>query len=116
MVMSQFTPDTFTIPINPEDNGHGEDFSLWRHYAGVIKTPYVVIIKSGVATPAPGTVSPTVHDIKGNAEVPNATASYTGADAGSGDAGLAVFTGGRTYTVTAAEETILLAAGYTMDA
>jgi hypothetical protein len=113
--MSQFTPETYLQPINDESLGHGEEFSLWRHYAGVIPTPYVVIITGGVANASPGTVSPSVHDIKGNAEVPNATASYTGADAGSGDAGLAVFTGGITYTVTSAEETILLAAGYTMD-
>ena len=113
--MSQFTPTTFTTPINDESFGHGKDYSMWRHYAGVIPTPYVVIITDGVANASPGTVSPSVHTIKGNAEVPNATASYAGADAGSGDAGLAVFTGGRTYTVTSAEETILLAAGYTMD-
>ena len=113
--MSKFTPTTFTTPLNDEVVNHGERYSLWRHYAGVIPTPYVVLITGGVATPSPGTVSPSVHDIKGNAEVPNATASYTGADSGSGDAGLAVFTGGITYTVTSAEETILLAAGYTMD-
>ena len=113
--MSQFTPETFTTPLNAESLGHGEEFSLWRHYAGVIPTPYVAIITGGVANASPGVVSPSVHTIKGNAEVPNATASYTGADAGSGDAGLAVFTGGITYTVTSAEETILLAAGYSMD-
>jgi hypothetical protein len=113
--MSQFTPETFKQPLNDEKVNHGERYSLWRHYAGVIPTPYVVIITGGVANPSPGVVSPSVHDIKGNAEVPNATESYTGADAGSGDNGRAVFTGGRTYTVTAEEETILLAAGYTMD-
>ncbi|GAG37587.1 unnamed protein product, partial [marine sediment metagenome] len=51
-------------------------------------------------------------DIKGNPEVPNATASYSGADAGSGEQGLAWFVGGRTYTVTSDENTILVAAGY----
>ena len=113
--MSQFTPTTFTTPINDETFGHPKESSLWRHYSGVIPTPYVVLITDGVATPSPGTVSPSVNDMRGNANVPNATASYSGADAGSGDAGYAIFTGGRTYTVTSAEETILLAAGYSMD-
>ena len=113
--MSQFTPETFTTPLNDETVGHGKRYSLWRQYAGVIPTPYVVLITSGVANDSPGTVSPSVHMIKGNAEVPNATAHYTGADAGSGDASLAVFTGGITYTVTATEEAILVAAGYAMD-
>lgn len=115
--MSQFTPPTFGTALNQEGRKeHAGGYSMFRLYGGVIPTPYVVLITGGVATPYPGVVSPTVHDIKGNAEVSNATVSYSGADAGSGDAGLAVFTGGRTYTVTAGEETILLAAGYTMDA
>ena len=115
--MSQFTPTTFTIPLNTEGKKeHPANHSMFRLYSGVIPTPYVVLITGGVATPSPGTVSPSVNDMRGNANVPNATASFTGADAGSGDAGYAIFTGGRTYTVTAAEETILLAAGYTMDA
>ena len=110
--MSQFTPPTFKVPLNADDNGHGEEFSLWRHYGNVIETPYVVLITGGVVTPYPGVVSPTVHDMKGNAEVPNATASYTGADVGSGEGGRAVFYGGRTYDITDAEAFLLLAAGY----
>ena len=113
--MSQFTPTTFTVPLNAEAKTHGPKTSMFRLYAGVIPTPYVVLITGGVATPSPGTVSPSVNDMRGNANVPNATASFTGADSGSGDAGYAIFTGGRTYTVTAGEETILLAAGYAMD-
>jgi len=110
--MSQFTPPTFTTPLNDETVNHGEQTSLWRQYAGVIPTPYVVLITDGVVTPYPGTVSASVHDIKGNAEVPNATASYTGADSGSGEGGRAVFYGGRTYDITDAEAYLLLAAGY----
>lgn len=113
--MSQFTPETFGEAVGREARHRESGHSMWRLYGTPIPTPYVVIITGGVATPSPGVVSPSVHDIKGNPEVPNATASYTGADAGSGDDGRAVFTGGRTYTVTAGEETILLAAGYTMD-
>ena len=114
--MTTFTPTTFTVPLNAETNGHSAVYSMWRYHGGVIPTPYVVLITDGVATPSPGIVSPSVHDMKGNAEVPNATSTVAGADSGSGDAGYAVFTGGRTYTVTAAEVTILEAAGYTMDA
>ena len=36
------------------------------------------------------------------------------ADSGSGEAGKAIFHGGQTYTVTAGEDTILSAAGYTV--
>ena len=113
--MSTFTPTTYGEAIGAENKDHPTGHSMWRLYGTPIPTPYTVIITSGVASPSPGVTHPSLHDLKGNAEVPNATASYAGADSGSGDDGRAVFTGGRTYTVTAGEETILLAAGYSMD-
>ncbi|GAF99827.1 unnamed protein product, partial [marine sediment metagenome] len=39
-----FTPDTYNQPLNPESVNHGERYSLWRLYGGVIPTPYVVLI------------------------------------------------------------------------
>ena len=99
--MATFTPDTYTIPINPESNGHGEQHSMWRHYQGVIPVGYSVLITSGTATTSPGVVSPTADQI-------------AAADAGSGEGGLAWFRGGITYTVTSAEGTALTAAGYTV--
>jgi len=59
-----------------------------------------VLITAGVATASPGRVSPSTADI-------------AGADAGSGEDGKAWFRGGITYTITAGEDTILSAAGYT---
>lgn len=99
MDMADFTPPTFKQPFNPESQDHPK-YSLWRWYAGY-NTPYSVLITDGVATPYPGTVSPTIAD----------TAN---ADAGSGEGGQAWFRGGITYSVTSAEETILVAAGYTI--
>ena len=58
-----------------------------------------VLITGGVATTFPGTTAPTTQDI-------------LAADSGSGEEGRAAFLGGRTYTITAGEETILNAAGY----
>ena len=109
--MATFTPETYNLPIQSRPRNAG----FWAHYGAAIPTAYTVIITDGVATASPGMVHPDNHDIVGNADVPNAVASYTGADSGSGNAGLAVFTGGHTYTVTSAEVTILEAAGYTMD-
>lgn len=102
--MPTFTPDTYTIPLNDESQGgHGERYSMWRHYQGVIPTGYSVLITSGTATASPGRVSPSADDI-------------ANADSGSGEGGKAWFRGGITYTVTAAEQTILEAAGYTVSA
>lgn len=85
---------------------------MWRHYSGVIPTPYVAIITGGVSNTAPGVVSPTTWDEKGNPEVPNAEYSQVGADDGSGDAGKAVFTGGSVYTITSDERESLVTGGY----
>ena len=115
--MATFTPTTYGEKINDESGG-GEKgrHSVWRLYGSPIQTSYVVIIRSGVANASPGSISPdSMTQITGNAEVTNAVTSYAAADSGSGDDGRAVFRGGATYTVTAGEETILLAAGYTMD-
>lgn len=43
----------------------------------------------------------------------NATNGVTGAKDGSGDFGKAIFRRGKTYTITAGEDTLLSAAGYT---
>jgi len=112
-----FTPDTYGVPLNAEtQGGEGEQHSMWRHFGTPIQVGYTVLITSGVATTAPGTVSPDTNDIRGNStEVPNATATYSGVDTGSGEGGLAWFRGGITYAITNAEQTILQTAGYTMD-
>lgn len=113
--MPTFTPDTYGVALNDEtQGGEGPRHSMWRHYGLPIQTSYKVIIRSGVANPSPGSKSPNyMTEIVGNAEVDNAVASYAAADAGSGDDGRAVFQGGITYTITAGEDTILKAAGYT---
>jgi hypothetical protein len=86
----------------PETDGpHAPVFSLWRYFADGIATQRVVIITSGVANASPGYATATVDQ-------------FNNADAGSGENGLAVFRGGVTYTVTAGEDTILTAAGYTV--
>lgn len=99
----EFTPETYGKPILPEtQGGETEEYSMWRHYGTPIQVGYSVLITGGEATPSPGTVSPTNGDCNA-------------ADTGSGEGGLAWFRGGITYTVSDAEETILVAAGYTMD-
>ena len=97
--MPTFIPDTYGDAIGPEDNGHGDRYSMWRHYGTPIAVGYSVLITDGTATAAPGRVSPTADDI-------------AGADSGSGEGGKAWFRGGISYTITSAEETILTAAGY----
>lgn len=74
---------------------------MFRRLPG-IPTGLAVLIIDGVATPTPGLTTVT-------------TDQEASADAGSGDAGKAYFTAGRTYTVTAGEKTILETAGYTVD-
>ena len=63
---------------------------------------YTVVIASEVVTPLPGGVGLVDPDDMS-----------TVADAGSGEGGLAIFRAGLTYTITAGEQTILDAAGYT---
>lgn len=113
--MATFTPPTYNLPLNPETQG-GEPprYSMWRHYGSPIPVGYVVLITDGVATPSPGIkTANSMTQITGNSDVPNAEASYSGCDTGSGNGGLAYFSGGREYTITAAEDTIIKAAGYT---
>jgi len=113
--MPSFTPPTYTIPINPEtEGGEPERYSMWRHFGSPIPVGYVVLIRSSVASTYPGLKSPNyMTQITGNAEYSNAEASYTACDSGSGEGGLAYFRGGIEYTITAAEDTIIKAAGYT---
>ena len=70
-----------------------------RHYD--FNVGYSVLISGGVATPYPGRTGPSQADIDA-------------ADAGSGVGGKAAFLGGRDYEITAGEQTILEAAGYTV--
>ena len=92
-----FTPPTYDTPwASPRKRG-----DLWRFYSG-FPTGYSVLITAGVATTHPGTVSPSMDTINA-------------ADAGSGYNSKGAFMGGRTWTVTSAEKTILEAAGYTVD-
>jgi len=94
--MPLFTPATYNMPILPEtQGGEPKEYSLWRHYQGVIPTAYVVLIESGVATQY-GTVT---------------TTQTKECDAGSGEAGKAYFRGGIEYDITSAEQTILQNAG-----
>jgi len=101
--MPTFTPTTYNEAITGEEqhNLSRPHESMWRHYGSPIPVGYVVIITSGAANASPGSISPSVDDM-------------AGADAGSGDGGLAIFSRGATYTVTAGEDTILTAAGYTV--
>jgi hypothetical protein len=97
--MATFTTETYNAgPIGGVEHGH-PDQTLWRYYVG-IPTGYSVLITSGAASTFPGILNPTTDQING-------------ADSGSGDNGKAAFIGGRTYTITAGEKTILDAAGYT---
>ena len=91
-----FTPPTYFVPWN----GTRKRGDLLRFYDGV-PTGYSVLINSGVASTYPGVVSPTGDQI-------------LAADAGSGFAAKGAFIGGRTYTVTSAEKTILETATYTV--
>ena len=95
--MPTFTPPTYTQGFLPERK---DDWSLMRWYD--FQVGRSVLITGGVASVYPGVVSPSQDDINA-------------ADAGSGMGGKAAFIGGRTYTVTAGEQTILEAAGYTVD-
>ena len=104
--MPTFSPTTYKLGLKDESlGGHAPKWSLWRHYAGVITTPYVAWIRGGVANPSPGGSATTGLSDPTHADV---------ADSGSGENDLAIFVGGRTYTVTDSEQTILVAAGYTV--
>jgi hypothetical protein len=101
-VMPTFAPTTYDVPKIPEENApHHPLYSLWRYFSDGIPTSYVVVITSGAANASPGYATPSVDQLRN-------------ADTGSGEAGKAIFHGGQTYTVTAGEDTILTAAGYTV--
>ena len=100
--MPTFSPTTYDVPKPPEVDGpHDARYSMWRYFSDGIPTSYVAIITAGVANASPGYTNPSVDQMNG-------------ADAGSGEAGAAIFHGGTTYTVTSGEDTILTAAGYTV--
>ena len=91
-----FDPPTYFVRRSVKGDPRHE---LWKFYDG-ITTGYAVLITSGVASPLPGLATP-------------AQDAINAADAGSGEAGLAYFAGGRSYIITSGEKTILEAAGYT---
>ena len=91
-----FDPPTYFVRRSHKGDPRHE---LWKFYDG-ITTGYAVLITSGAASTFPGLATPSQDQIDA-------------ADAGSGDGGLAYFAGGRSYTITAGEKTILDAAGYT---
>jgi hypothetical protein len=99
--MATFTPGTWDQSKLPEEGGpHAPTHSMWRYFTDGIPREYVVIITSGVANASPGYATPSV-------------AQFNNADSGSGENGKAIFRGTNTYTITAGEDTILQAAGYT---
>jgi hypothetical protein len=104
--MPTFAPTTYGQNLKDESlGGHAPEHSLWRHFGGVIAVPYVVWIRGGVANTSPGGSASTGMQEPGHAEV---------VDSGSGENGYAYFVGGRSYTVTSTEQTILETAGYTV--
>ena len=72
---------------------------FWKHYGSRFTLGYSVFITDGVGTPYPGRMVPSADQIRA-------------ADSGSGEGGRAWFRGGLSYTITAPERTILVAAGY----
>jgi hypothetical protein len=102
---------TFATPSDPgqapvERIGHSPKWSLWRWFTdnteGFIPVARTVLIVSGVAVPlaTEGPRTFTQDDLDT-------------ADSGSGDNGQAIFRAGTDYTITAGEDTILTAGGYT---
>lgn len=94
VTMPTFSPPTLSIPID-------RDHPLWKFYDQT--GSYSVLITGGTATTFPGKQGVTQDEIDA-------------ADSGSGFGGKAAFIGGREYTITAGEKTILDAAGYTTGA
>jgi hypothetical protein len=90
--MASFTVPTWDMPYDSPLGRHGLSFPV----------SFTVIINGDdEATAYPGAVGLVDPD-----------GIYDVAKAGSGEQGLAVFRFGKTYTITAGEETILNAAGY----
>lgn len=88
----QFTPPTYDQARKTPKMTQRQR-RLWRFYDGHA-AGYSVLITDGVASTYPGVVAPEQDSI---------------------DAATSYFQGGHTYTVTAAEKTILEAASYTVD-
>ncbi len=99
MPIVEFT--SYDVPHDDESVGHAEKWSLWRWYSGHAVSR-VIMITNGVATPSPGAATATADQ-------------YADADAGSGQGGKAIWhSSDGAVTITAAEATILIAAGYTL--
>lgn len=100
-MMPTFTPPTYEAPFLPETHcGYPEKYAVMRFYSYPVG--YSVLITGGVATDSPGTTAPT-------------PAQIAAADSGSGENGKAWFRGGIEYAVTSTEQTILEAAGFTVE-
>lgn len=97
-----FTPPTHKAKLAPEEEGHSKKWSLWRHY-NWLDEGRTVIIDGGTVIPE-ASAGPRLFT----------TDELAAADSGSGENGLAVFRGARTYTVNSTESTKLQAAGYTV--
>lgn len=94
--MPSFTPPTYNQPVNNPLGKHGVSFTVGKvvyidDADGVFETTHTLGDFSAVR-------SPNGNPIK----------------VGSGDAGLALFRRGKSYSVTAGEQTLLVAAGYTV--
>lgn len=96
--MTTFIAPTYRVPYGREEP---KEWSLFRYYDG-FEREYVVIIDGGTPSTYPGLVSPS-------------TSTLAGADSGSGENGLAIFRGGRSYEISASEESALNSAGYTSE-
>jgi len=100
--MPSFSPPTYEVSADPDNTEHdGRPWGIMRRIS--YPRGYSVLITAGVATPLPGIVGPSITQVRA-------------ADAGSGDGGFAAFIGGKTYTITAGEDTILTNAGYSTGA
>ncbi len=82
---------------------HTEEYSMWRHFSG-IATARTIIITGGVASAAPGLVSPFQNELDA-ADTSTSTAG-----------GKAIwYSTNELQTVTSAEGTIFITAGYVVD-
>ena len=102
--MPSFTPTTYDGPTRMagrELNHRSIGTDMWRHFRQ-LAVGFNVLITAGVANASPGATSVDTQQIE------DADSSA------GGEGGKAWFRGGLTYTVTAAEDTILTAAGYTV--
>ena len=110
--MAEVMFETYDVPHQPEtlmskprrgQKTHPREYSMWRHFSG-IATARTIIITGGVASAAPGLVSPFQNEID-DADTSTSTVG-----------GKAVwYSTNKLQTVTSAEGTIFITAGYVVD-